>query len=224
MNTLKGLVSTSANPKAELDRLRKLANIRLGRTVGVNDPLTDDEVITLMAPAKRGRKKGGKKEERISANNSATKPEETIPNNIGIVGAKNSDTQRRKRTLGADVFMRYLISAGLCAIPVGHGYLLFHDSAELFGRAGEIGGFIYLVFVSVGTFMCFDKRNSSVADIFLWAIGVLDIFAFFVHYEVFSRTLSGLSSFFITVYCIFIVASSFFSLIALRNYDVVEEV
>jgi hypothetical protein len=223
MNTLKGLVSTSANPKAELDRLRKLANIRLGRNVGVNDPLTDDEVITLMAPAKRGRKKGGKKEERILANSSAPKPEETIPN-IRTVGAKNSDNQRRKRTLGADVFMRYLISIGLCAIPVGHGYLLFHDSAELFGRAGEIGGFIYLVFVSVGTFMCFDKRNSSVADIFLWAIGVLDIFAFFVHYEVFSRTLSGLSSFFITVYCIFIVASSFFSLIALRNYDVVEEV
>lgn len=111
---------------------------------------------------------------------------------------------------------RWGFDIGCLSIVFGHAGLIWYDCADLWGNPGCIGGGVVFLVVLVSVIISTDPdknrtSNSAVAFVF-----VVDLFAYFVHYPVFSDS-ANIGRVETGALCAFLCACSWIALYLFRD-------
>ena len=110
---------------------------------------------------------------------------------------------------------RWIFEALAIAIVCGHGFLLWQESAELYGYIGDTCGALIFAVVCLALLIAADSSRNRTSGFAVWFMLFVDAAAGFVHYEALHTPVVPNS---MTVgFCVFICACSFTALYLFRD-------
>ena len=110
---------------------------------------------------------------------------------------------------------RTSISALLFCVVIGHAGLVWYDLATMWGVPGTIGGGLMFAVMLAALGFASDPAVNRTSEAALWFVALLDIAAYFVHFEVFDR--QDVNIWFTRALCALICACSWMSLYFFRD-------
>lgn len=110
---------------------------------------------------------------------------------------------------------RTSISVLLFCVVIGHAGLVWYDLAAMWGVPGTIGGGLMFAVMLAALGFASDPAVNRTSEAALWFVALLDIAAYFVHFEVFDR--ADVNIWFTRALCALICACSWMSLYFFRD-------
>lgn len=182
------------------DTLRQRVKSRLGEKYNAARPVTEREISILL----EGKPKTEPKKQAKNLPVKTEKQEEKRPKSE----PKKSFHIAKFRTGLVDV---------LCAIAViGHGFLVWFDCWELWGKAGLIGGGLAFVIILIAFTLATDSSKNRTSENAMWFVFLVDLAAWKVHFDTFIR-FSNVDRIVTGFLCGFLCACSFMALYIFRD-------
>ena len=183
---------------------RQRNNTRLpGKKWSLNRILSESEISILL----EDRRKQPKSEAKILPAKTENKPEKQEE--------KKPKSEQKKR-FDIAKFRTGLVDV-LCAIAViGHGFLVWFDCWELWGKAGFIGGGLAFVIILIAFTISTDPTKNITSENALAFVFVVDAAAWKVHFDTFIR-FSNVNHIVTGCLCAFLCACSFMALYIFRH-------
>ena len=114
-----------------------------------------------------------------------------------------------------DTVRKTAISALLFCVVIGHAGLVWYDLATIWGTPGTIGGGLMFAVMLAALGFASDPYLTRTSSAALWFVALLDIAAYFVHFEVFYT--ESVNIWFTRALCAIICACSWVSLYFFRD-------
>jgi len=182
------------------DTLRQRVKSRLGEKYQANRPVTEKEIEILLADKP-------KQVAKILPAKTENKPEKQQE--------KKPKSEPKKR-FDIAKFRTGLVDV-LCAIAViGHGFLVWFDCWELWGKAGFIGGGLAFVIILIAFTLATDSTKNRTSENAMWFVFLVDLAAWKVHFDTFIR-FSNVGEIVTGCLCAFLCACSFMALYIFRD-------
>ena len=190
-------------PSLKYDTLRQRVKTRLGEKYNAARPVTEKEISILLEI----RKEQPKEKPKILPAKTENKPEKQQE--------KKPKTEPKKR-FDIAKFRTGLVDV-LCAIAViGHGFLVWFDCWELWGKAGFIGGGLAFVIILIAFTLATDSTKNRTSENAMWFVFLVDLAAWKVHFDTFIR-FSNVGEIVTGCLCAFLCACSFMALYIFRD-------
>ena len=190
--------------------------LRHGHYVGINQPLSEDQIAILRSTTRNGKKSVDKK--MPAAFDSVIDVRDAKLANVADVRSRAKDSESAVSEARNGSPVNYLLSAFsdvmLIAIVVGHGLLIVQELKQMAGQIGQTAGIMIMLSILSAISLSSNKRWYSVSYDFVWFIFVLDCAAVFLHYRAFKPLLGGAMAIGLAIT---VSAVSFFSLLFYRN-------
>ena len=185
------------------DTLRQRVKSRLGEKYQANRPVTEKEISILLETRKEQPKQKAKNLP-AKIENKTEKQEEKKPKS------------EPKKRFDIAKFRTGLVDV-LCAIAViGHGFLVWFDCWELWGKAGFIGGGLAFVIILIAFTLATDSSKNRTSENAMWFVFFVDLAAWKVHFDTFIR-FSNVGEIVTGCLCAFLCACSFMALYIFRD-------
>lgn len=101
-------------------------------------------------------------------------------------------------------------------LVIGHGFLLWFDCWELWGKAGAIGGIFGVALIVLSFMLATDSNLNRTSSYALWFMFILDCAAWKVHFDTFTRY-SNTSEVVTGFLCAFLCACSWAAMYLFRD-------
>ena len=186
------------------DTARQRNNTRLTGKWSLNRVYSDSEISVLLEGKPKSEPKQKAKSLPAKTENKPEKQEEKKPK-----------TEPKKR-FDIAKFRTGLVDV-LCAIAViGHGFLVWFDCWELWGKAGFIGGGLAFVIILIAFTLATDSTKNRTSENAMWFVFLVDLAAWKVHFDTFIR-FSNVGEIVTGCLCAFLCACSFMALYIFRD-------
>ena len=185
------------------DTLRQRVKSRLGEKYNAARPVTEKE-ISILLETRNEKPKRVAKNLPAKTENKTEKQEEKKPKS------------EPKKRFDIAKFRTGLVDV-LCAIAViGHGFLVWFDCWELWGKAGFIGGGLAFVIILIAFTLATDSTKNRTSENAMWFVFLVDLAAWKVHFDTFIR-FSNVGEIVTGCLCAFLCACSFMALYIFRD-------
>ena len=186
------------------DTARQRNNARLTGKWSLNRVYSDSEISILLEGKPKSEAKKEAKRLPIKTENKTEKQEEKKPKS------------EPKKRFDIAKFRTGLVDV-LCAIAViGHGFLVWFDCWELWGKAGFIGGGLAFVIILIAFTLATDSTKNRTSENAMWFVFLVDLAAWKVHFDTFIR-FSNVGEIVTGCLCAFLCACSFMALYIFRD-------
>ena len=186
------------------DTARQRNNTRLTGKWSLNRVYSDSEISILLEGKPKAKPKQKSKNLPAKTENKPEKQEE-----------KKQKSEPKKR-FDIAKFRTGLVDV-LCAIAViGHGFLVWFDCWELWGKAGFIGGGLSFVIILIAFTISTDPTKNITSENALAFVFLVDAAAWKVHFDTFIR-FSNVNHIVTGCLCFFLCACSFMALYIFRH-------
>lgn len=195
--------------------------------VGINQPLSEDQIAILLSRRGNGKKSINKKmpvTSDIVVDVHDAKPANVMDIRASVQG--DDSVVREACNEGAPKLtswtlqgivqhlMSVLSDIMLIAIVVGHGLLIVQELSQMAGQIGQTAGIMIMLSILSAISLSSNKRWYSVSYDFVWFIFMLDCASVFLHYRAFKPSLGSAMALGLAIT---VSAVSFFSLFFYRN-------
>lgn len=132
-----------------------------------------------------------------------------------VESVKAEQIEQAPALLSLDTMRKTAISVLLFCVVIGHAGLVWYDLATIWGTPGTIGGGLMFAVMLAALGFASDPYLTRTSSAALWFVALLDIAAYFVHFEVFHTT--SVNIWFTRALCAIICACSWVSLYFFRD-------